>query len=243
MLKLTLRNLSAHKRRLIGTSLAVCLGVAFLAGTFVLGDTMAANFDRLFTSSIGQTDAVVRNANQVGGDVETAQALVPQDVVDRVDGVDGVAASAVQIEGFGQLNGSDGEKIGGFGPPTVAGNWIEDAELNPWDLVEGRAPEGLDEVVVNRGAAEDGDLQVGDRTTVETPTPVEVEIVGIATIGGEDGLGPSTYTAFSLEGAQEHILGGRTGATSVLVDAADGVSDRTSSASSWTPPSATTSRC
>ena len=82
MIKLTLRNLAAHKRRLIGTSLAVCLGVAFLAGTFVLGDTMAASFDRLFTNSIGETDAVVRNDNRVGGDVETAQALVPQATVD-----------------------------------------------------------------------------------------------------------------------------------------------------------------
>ncbi len=125
MLKLTLRNLAAHKRRLIGTSLAVCLGVAFLAGTFVLGDTMAANFDRLFTSSIGQTDAVVRNANQVGGDVETAQALVPPDVIDRIDDVDGVADSAVQIDGLGQLNDSDGEKLGGFGPPTIAAAWID----------------------------------------------------------------------------------------------------------------------
>ena len=224
MLKLTLRNLRAHKRRLIGTSLAVCLGVAFLAGTFVLGDTMAANFDRLFTSSIGQTDAIVRNSNQVGGDVETAQALVPQEVVDEVATVDGVAASVEQIEGFGQLNDADGEKLGGFGPPTVAGNWIDDVDLNPWRLVEGRAPEGLDEVVINRGAAEDGHLGVGDHTTVETPTPVAVEIVGIATFGDEDGLGPSTFTAFSLEGAREHVLGGRPGATSVLVDAADGIS-------------------
>ena len=225
MWKLTVRNLSAYKRRLIGTSLAVCLGVAFLAGTFVLGDTMAANFDRLFTSSIGQTDAVVRNANQVGGEVETAQALVPQDVIDQIDGVEGVAASAVQIDGFGQLNGSDGEKIGGFGPPTEAGAWITDDTLNSWDLVEGHAPEGLDQVVINRGAAEEGDLQVGDRTTIETPMPVDVEVVGIATIGGEDGLGPSTYAAFSVEGAREHILDGRPGATGVLVDAADGVSD------------------
>ena len=209
MFKLTLRNLWAHKRRLIGTSLAVCLGVAFLAGTFVLGDTMAANFDRLFTSSIGQTDAIVRNANQVGGDVETAQALVPQEVVDEVATVDGVAASVEQIEGFGQLNDADGEKLGGFGPPTVAGNWIDDVDLNPWRLVEGRAPEGLDEVVINRGAAEDGHLGVGDHTTVETPTPVAVEIVGIATFGDEDGLGRSTFTAFSLEGAREHVLGGR----------------------------------
>ena len=106
MFKLTLRNLSANKRRLIGTSLAVCLGVAFLAGTFVLGDTMAANFDRLFTTGVGQTDAVVRNANQIGGHVETAQALVPQDVVDRVDDAEGVASSAASIEGLGQLTPS-----------------------------------------------------------------------------------------------------------------------------------------
>ncbi len=224
MLKLTMRNLAAHKRRLVGTSLAVCLGVAFLAGTFVLGDTMQANFDRLFTSAIGDTDAVVRNANQVGGDVETAQALVPQDVVDQIDEVDGVAASAEQIEGFGQINDRDGEKLGGFGPPTIAGNWIEDRDLNPWRLAEGRAPEGLDEVVINRGAAEDGHLAVGDHTTIETPAPVEVEIVGIATFGDEDGLGPSTFAAFSLEGAREHILGGQSGATSVQVEAAEGVS-------------------
>jgi putative ABC transport system permease protein len=224
MVKLTLRNLAAHKRRLIGTSLAVCLGVAFLAGTFVLGDTMAASFDRLFTTSIGQTDAVVRNAHQVGGDVETAQALVPQDVVDQIDGVDGVAASAVEIEGFGQLNDRDGEKLGGFGPPTIAAAWIADDALSAWDLVDGRAPEGLDEIVINRGAAEDGNLAVGDHTTIETPASVDVEIVGIATIGGEDGLGSSTYAAFSLEGAREHILGGQGGATGVLVAAEDGVS-------------------
>ena len=224
MFKLTLRNLAAYKRRLIGTSLAVCLGVAFLAGTFVLGDTMAANFDRLFTSGIGQTDAVVRNANQVGGDVETAQALVPQSVVDEVGSVEGVDDAVVQIEGFGQLNGSDGEKLGGFGPPTVAGNWIDNDDLNPWTLVEGLAPQGSNEIVINRGAAEDGELAVGDHTTIETPLPVEVEIVGIATFGDEDGLGPSTFAAFSTEGAREHVLGGRDGATSVLVDAADGVS-------------------
>jgi hypothetical protein len=38
-------------------------------------------------------------------------------------------------------------------------------------------------------------------TTVETPAPVEVTIVGIATFGTADGLGPTTFTAFTLEGA------------------------------------------
>ena len=43
--------LRAHTRRLLGTGFAVCMGVAFLAGTMVLGDTLRANFDRLFTTA------------------------------------------------------------------------------------------------------------------------------------------------------------------------------------------------
>ncbi len=45
MLAITLRGLWSHKRRLAGTFLAVLLGVAFLAGTLVLGDTLRANFE------------------------------------------------------------------------------------------------------------------------------------------------------------------------------------------------------
>ena len=38
-LRLSLSSLRAHKRRFAGTFLAVFLGVAFLAGTMVMGDT------------------------------------------------------------------------------------------------------------------------------------------------------------------------------------------------------------
>ena len=54
------------------------------------------------------------------GDVGDGPSPRPRDVIDRIDDVDGVADSAVQIDGLGQLNDSDGEKIGGFGPPTIA---------------------------------------------------------------------------------------------------------------------------
>ena len=47
----TAHNLWAHKRRLVSTVLAVGLGVAFLAGTLLLSDTLRANFDRLFTQA------------------------------------------------------------------------------------------------------------------------------------------------------------------------------------------------
>ncbi len=224
MLNLVLSSLRAHARRLVSTSIAVCLGVALLAGTMVLGDTLKANFDTLFQSALGKADAVARSANTLDTDGEFAQDLIDGSLAGDVAALDGVEAVAPQIEGFGQLTGADGEKLGGNGPPTVAGNWIEDPDLNPYELAEGRAPRGPNEVVINRGAAVDGDLAVGDTTIVATPEPVEVTIVGLATVGGEDGIGPSTFTAFSLAGAEEHITGRPGEVTALLVQASSGTS-------------------
>jgi putative ABC transport system permease protein len=155
MFKVTLKNLRAQKRRLAGTFLAVFLGIAFLSGTLVLGDTLRANFDTLFADASAGTDAVVRSGATIeapadrGPDLEE-RAPVPVALADRLRAVPGVAAAEPSIEGYGQLIGRDGEAVGGNGPPRLAGNWITDPELNPYRLVEGRAPHADDEVVARR---------------------------------------------------------------------------------------------
>src|SRR5207249_1313898 len=138
--------------------------------------------------------------------------------------VDGVANAAASVEGYGQLIGKDGKAIGGNGPPRLAGNWIDDPALNPYRIVEGRPPQADDEVVINRGAAKSGHLRVGDTTTVETPDPVRVTIVGIATYGTADGQGQVTYTAFTLPEAQRLLTAVPGQATSIVVSGVDGVS-------------------
>jgi putative ABC transport system permease protein len=224
MLSLTIKEMRGHGRRLVGTSVAVFLGVAFLAGTLVLGDTLRNNFDNLFAEVNAGTDVIVRNATDLGIEADEPRGLIDQSLVDEVAAVDGVAAAEPQIEGLGQLLGSDGEAVGGNGPPQLAGSWTTDADLNPYRLAEGRAPETDDEVVVNRRAADEGDLTIGDRTTLLTPEPVEVTIVGISTFGDEDGLGGVTFTAFSLEGAMRHVTKDLDGVSSIAVRAEDGVS-------------------
>jgi putative ABC transport system permease protein len=96
--------------------------------------------------------------------------------------------------------------------------------LNPYVLAEGRAPEAPGEVVINRGAAKAGDLHVGDTTVVQTPEPVDVEIVGIATFGDTDGLGQTTWTAFTLDAAQQAVTRQPGKVSSILVAAQPGVS-------------------
>jgi putative ABC transport system permease protein len=229
MRSLTLKNLWAHKRRLLGTFLAVFLGVAFLAGTLALGDTLRANFADLFAQANAGTDAVVRSATKFdvdrSGPLDVAsRGTVDATLADTVRAVNGVAAAAPSVEGYGQIIGRDGSAIGGTGPPRTAGNWVDDPDLNPYRIVEGRAPQADDEVVINRGAAESGDLRVGDTTTVETPQPIPVRIVGIATYGSADGMGQVTYAGFTLAAAERYLTNDPGHVNAILVRAEPGVS-------------------
>jgi putative ABC transport system permease protein len=224
MLNVTLKGIWSHKRRLIGTVVAVVLGVAFLAGTLVLGDTMRAGFSSLFTDINSTTDAEVRSATEIGTDQTQERGLLDESLTDTIRDVDGVAAAAPQVVRLGQVVGADGETLGGTGPPTVAASWIDEPRLNPWTIARGRAPRADNEVVLARDTADDGKLRVGDTTTVLTPSPVSVEVVGIATIRGEGGLGGATWVAFTLDGAMEHLLREPGKVTNILVAADGGVS-------------------
>ncbi|MEV4614616.1 FtsX-like permease family protein [Kitasatospora sp. NPDC049258] len=229
-LRITLRSLGAHRRRLAGTFLAVLLGVAFLSGTMVLGDTLRANFDALFADAERGTDAVVRSADVLDAPNTPGGVRAPVDsaLADRLRAVPGVAAAEPAVQGSGQLVGRDGKPVGGQGPPTLAGNWLTDARLNPYRLAEGRAPAAPGEAVLNRGAATAGGLHLGDTAVLRTPDPVRITVVGIATFGADaDGMGPSTFTALTLADAQRYLTPkGEGQAGSIRVRAADGLSQR-----------------
>ncbi|MDH6447749.1 MULTISPECIES: ABC transporter permease [unclassified Streptomyces] len=226
--RLSVSSLRAHRRRFAGTFLAVFLGVAFLAGTLIMGDTLRAGFDTMFGNATSGTDAVIRSADAITTPGESAgvREPVPTDLVGTVEQVSGVAAAAPDIQGAGQLVGANGEPIGGQGPPTLAGNWIDDSRLNPYRLAEGRAPRKSGEVVVNRGTAEKGDLKIGDTTILRTPDPVEVTVVGLATFGGEDGMAQVTYTGMTRADAEKYLTARPGEASDIKVRAGPGVSQR-----------------
>src|SRR5207244_7167792 len=59
MLRTTLAGLRAHKLRLVATALAIVLGVGFVAGTLIFGDTAkAALFDQ-FARAAKNVDVVI----------------------------------------------------------------------------------------------------------------------------------------------------------------------------------------
>ena len=232
MLTIALRNLTARRRRLIGTFLAVFLGVAFLAGTLTLNATLSRNFDNLFATADSGVAAVVQSDTLISQHGSSGfgglRAPVPAQIADSLRTVPGVADAQPEIVGYGQLLGADGKAVGGNGPPRTAGNWIPSTALNLYHLVSGRAPRDVAagqpvEAVINKGAADSGHLKIGDTTVVQTPLPVRVTIVGIAGFGTQGGIGQVTYAGFTQTVAEKYIS--RPGqASQILIAGKSGVS-------------------
>jgi len=230
MLAITAKEAWARKRRLAGILISVGLGVAFLAGALTFGNTLTANFNRLFSTATSGTSAVVRSATGIGSGIGAPRPPIPAALLTKVRAVPGVADAQPSIAGDATLLGADGKAVGGIGPPRAAGNWISNPALTPYRLATGHAPQGLHQVVIDEGAATAGKLHLGSVTTVLVPRPVRVEVVGLATFGRAASFGGAPYVAFSNQGAERYLTrsgasGGSTAEVSTIqVSAAPGVS-------------------
>ena len=221
MIGVIVAGLRTNRRRLAGTFFAVLLGVAFLAATLTMTATMTSAIDGFFTRAYTGTDVVVRSATALSDAPNASRPPIAPSLLPRVRAVPGVAVAEPDIEGFGQIVGRDGVAVQVNGPRT-AGTWLKDRQLNPYRLVEGHAPAAAGDVVLNRATANTGDLRIGDHTTLLTPAPRPVTVVGIATFGDADALGGTSYVGLSGADAQRYL---GTGLTSIRIRAAADVSD------------------
>ena len=146
MMRAALKGLLANKLRLVLTGVAIVIGVGFVAASFVFTDTINAQFDVLLSDINAGVDVVVRPTEPEFG---TEQLSMPEETLALVARVDGVAIADPAVDGFAQVVGSDGEAIGGQGPPTIGVSWTGVAAFNPTTLVEGRGPQGEGEAVID----------------------------------------------------------------------------------------------
>ena len=210
MLKATWRSLKAHKARMLMSGLAVVLGVAFVVGTFIFTDTLEGTFDELFSTEV--PDVVVSQNLQVGADSGAVASIVPASVLEEIAAVPGVAVATgdVQAQGVALLD-ADGKPIGGNGPPQLGLSFPEypdDAKLSGITIVEGRAPQAAEELVVDQATAERGGFAVGDTVSVVTQGPrLEQTLVGVARFGVSGTLAGATLALFDREFAQETFVG------------------------------------
>ena len=230
MVRIVLQGLLARKFRLVATALAVTLGVAFMAGTLVLTDTIGKTFNDLSAGVYRGTDAEVRatavfNGPQFSG---AQRPLVDASLVRRLARVPGVAQAEGSVFGYTRVIGSNGRALGNpaAGAPTLGGNWNQVTALNPWRLVAGHPPQTAGQVVIDKKSATDGHLRIGDTTTVLVNGPPQrVHVVGIIAFGTADSPGGASVVLFTTPVAQR-LVAAPGEFTSILFTARPGVSQQ-----------------
>ncbi|MBJ7454751.1 MAG: ABC transporter permease [Thermoleophilia bacterium] len=202
MLRLIARGILARKLRTALTSVAIVLGVAMVAGTFILTDQINNAFDDIFETGNSKIDAVVSRQTEFDS-FEDPSPPMPESVVDDVAGVDGVALSEGQVSTQGQLVvGDDVISSQGGAPAIVVSN--VSPEINPSVALEGRLPENPGEVAVIKDVADREDLQVGqDDVALATAVGTRpVELVGTFRYGDVESIGGATVVLVTLGDAQ-----------------------------------------
>jgi putative ABC transport system permease protein len=230
MLGVSLRSLLSHKLRLALTTIAVILGVSFVAGTFILTDTINATFTGIFnTADAGVAvtvhgHAIAGEGKGIGGGQDHP---VPTSLLATVRAVPGVKDAVGNIFRNGAtLIGTNGKPIGGNGPPTFGASWITDSGISPYHLRGGKPPTQPTDVVVDAGTAAKNDLAVGQSIAIVFQGGVEQHftISGIAGYGSSDNLGGATIVLFS-EVTAAQVMDTQGKYDSILVSAESGVTD------------------
>ncbi|MFI0812894.1 ABC transporter permease [Streptomyces echinatus] len=202
MFRTALRNVLAHKARLLMTVLAVMLGVAFVAGTLVFTNTISDAYQKSSAKGFERVDVAVRpeyqdsEGNKVGKSAELTQALL-----DRAAEVPGAASATGVVTGFTAVADQDGKLVGGDWQSAGGNYW--GAKDPRYPLVDGHAPRGKGEVLLDSETAKRAGYKVGDTVRLSVDGPVLTPVVsGIFTTDDGNVAAGGSLTLFDTPTAQ-----------------------------------------
>ncbi|RYU13446.1 ABC transporter permease [Nocardioides iriomotensis] len=229
MFKAAWKSLMGRKLRLLMSTFAIVLGVAFVAGSLIFTDTLSRSFDAIFASSVG--DVVVRPTGTSADDGPATTRTVPASLVDDLAEVDGAARADGNVSSFSTfVVGENGKVIGGQGAPGIGANWSDAPAAHGLEglaITEGHAPRNGDEVALDAGTAERAGFEIGDTVHLVTSSAEAVlrpTLVGIAEFADGGSTNGATITVFDTTTAQDLFVGGKDAFNDVWVTADEGVS-------------------
>ncbi|GIJ09447.1 ABC transporter permease [Micromonospora andamanensis] len=212
MIRLTLRSLRAEAARMLMSTLAVVLGVAFIAGTLIFVDGMRSGaYDRAGTFDRHTDVGVYRDD------------MIDASLVEQVRAVDGVRAAEGELTGTAGVVGSDGRPVLGYG---VLAAIPTDPTLQSYDVVAGRLPARAGELVLDQRtvAAQGFDLGAPVRVGGASGAARPYTLVGTVDVAGSsrDIGGPF----IGLVGADALAVTERRDYDRIMVAAEAGTADR-----------------
>ena len=200
------RGLLSRKLRTSLTAIAIVLGVAMIAGTFVLTDSIDQAFDRIFTDIRKGSNAVIsgKSAFDVGDQTGVAAPELDESLLPKVRALPGVAEAEGSVDSDAtQFIGDDGKAVVFGGAPNLGFSIANgDSVFNPLTLIEGQWP-GPDEVAVDKETASKEDFEVGETVGVQAEGPIQrMRVSAIVQFSSGLTIGGATLAGFDLPTAQ-----------------------------------------
>src|SRR5262245_56366803 len=228
MIRVALKGLLGRKLRTSLTAIAIVLGVAMVAGTFMLTDSIDQAFDSIFTDVRKGANAVIsgKTAFDISTDVGASAPTLDDSLLGKVRDLSDVEAAEGSVDGQAQLIGKNGKAIVYGGAPNLGFSIANGASrFNPLTLVEGSWPK-RDEVVIDKSTAGKEHFKIGQTVGVQAEGPARrLRISGFVRFGSVSTIGGATLSGFDLPTAQE-LFDKRGRLDEIAVASKPGVSDQ-----------------
>jgi putative ABC transport system permease protein len=229
MIRAAWKSLLARKVRLLMSTFAIALGVAFVVGSLVFSAALSDGFNRLFGSSVGDVVVHPQGSATLNGDPSTR--TVPASLVQKLAQVPGAARADGNVQALGVfVVGKDRKVVGGLGAPTYGISYSDapaEHGIPGLTLLYGHPPHGPHQVVLDEKTAQEGGYFIGEKVPIVTATRKAVlneRLVGLAGYADNTSLAGATLTIFDAPTAQKLFLHGKDAFTNIWVTAQPGVS-------------------
>lgn len=231
MFRTALRNVLAHKARLLMTVLAVMLGVAFVSGTLVFTDTFGNAYKNKSAKSFDHVSVAVQpeGGSSFYSSPDDGEAKKPPRLTDallkKTRNLPGAESAIGGVMGFTALADKDGKLVGGEWGTNGANYYPgKDGKDPRYDFTEGAAPRSAGDLALDSRTAERTGYKVGDTVRYSTDGPVKkAKISGV--FDTEDGsvLAGGSLVVFDNDTALKVL--GKTEYDEIDVKAAAGTSE------------------
>jgi putative ABC transport system permease protein len=224
MRRLVLRGFAQRKLRVALTAVAIALGVALMAGTYILTDTINQSFAGIFKTAAKGDSVVVSPSEALGNRTQTETSPITEQMLARVRSTSGVAQVAGGIFTEGTFLDTKRKRLtSGHSPGFISA--VVPPRFESFKPVKGHLPSQAGEVAIDEATAERKDVKIGQQIIVAGRAAAkQYTVVGIVKFAGGESFGGAGVALLTLSEAQRVV--GEPGRFDQLdVAAASGISD------------------
>jgi putative ABC transport system permease protein len=202
MLALVLRGFMQRKLRVLLTGIAIALGVALMAGTYILTDTINHAFAEVFGTAYANKAVVITEKETLGRGTGSEVSVLSATTLARVRAVPGVAAASGSISSQAALLTTSGKRLTSGGAPALV-DAVQPPRFEAFTAAKGHLPRAADEVAVDQGTANREHLRLGEQVVIAGRSPARrYTISGIARFAGSESFGGASVVLLVTEQAQ-----------------------------------------